>query len=463
MLMAVFVCLGVISKGALSVSAEDYIKPYPENRFYWQLKGEPVLLLGGTVEDNVYQIPGLEAHLDSLASVGGNYVRCTMSCRDAGDVWWFEKDADTGLYDLNKPGEEHWTRFENFMKLTSERGIVAQFEIWDRFDFARENWPVNPYNPKNNVNYSGDESGLAEEYEQHPGRKENPFFRTVPALENNETVLAYQLKQVDRMLSVTLKYGHVLYCIDNETNESPEWGKYWSTHIKAKAIEAGVTVMTTEMWDAHNLLAEEHKATFDHPETYDFIDVSQNNHQVGKVHWDNPMAVRKYVLDSGHIRPMNTVKIYGANTARYGSTRDAQERFWRNILVGMAGTRFHRPPSGLGLSDIAQAHIESMRMVLAEHDIFKSEPRLDLIGDRSVNEAYCSAHLGQSYLVFFPDGGNVTLDVSDLGEQTLTIQWLDIRNCMWADDEVDVHALDGSIRLVTPDEGGYWAAVVKGN
>jgi hypothetical protein len=150
MLMAVFVCLGVISKGALSVSAEDYIKPYPENRFYWQLKGEPVLLLGGTVEDNVYQIPGLEAHLDSLASVGGNYVRCTMSCRDAGDVWWFEKDADTGLYDLNKPGEEHWTRFENFMKLTSERGIVAQFEIWDRFDFARENWPVNPYNPKMN-------------------------------------------------------------------------------------------------------------------------------------------------------------------------------------------------------------------------------------------------------------------------------------------------------------------------
>ena len=134
------------------------------------------MLLGGTVEDNVYQIKDLEAHLDLLASVGGNYVRCTMSCRDEGDVWWFQKDEKTGLYDLNTPGEEHWARFENFMKLTAERGIVAQFEMWDRFDFARENWEVNPYNPKNNVNYSGDESGLAEVYELHPGRKQNPFL-----------------------------------------------------------------------------------------------------------------------------------------------------------------------------------------------------------------------------------------------------------------------------------------------
>lgn len=444
------------------MSAENYIQPYKENPFYWQMKGEPVLLLGGTVEDNVYQIDELEAHLDLLASVGGNYVRCTMSCRDDGNVWWFEKDAETGLYDLNKPGEEHWARFEKFMKLTSERGIVAQFEMWDRFDFARDNWEVNPYNPKNNVNYSGEESGLEEVYDLHPGRKQNPFFRSVPALENNELLLEYQHKQVDQMLSMTLMYEHVLYCMDNETNESPEWGKYWSEYIKAKAKEANVVVMTTEMWDAHNLLAEEHKATLDHPETYDFVDVSQNNHQVGKVHWDNPLAIRQYIIDSGHIRPMNTVKIYGANTGRYGSTRDAQERFWRNILVGMAGTRFHRPPAGLGLSDIVQDHIRSMRMALTEHDIFKSEPRLDLIGERSVNEAYCSANMGESYLVFYPDGGNVTLDVSALEGKGVTAHWLDIRNSMWLGDPEAIAVEDGKVRLITPDEEGYWAVVVRG-
>ena len=435
------------------------IKPYIENPFYWQLNGEPVVLLGGSVEDNLYQISDLEEHLELLASVGGNYVRCTMSCRDEGDVWWFEKDRE--LYDLNNLGKEHWARFERFMEWTGERGIVAQFEIWDRFDFARENWEVNPYNPKNNVNYTVEESGLVEEIVTHPGRKESAFFRSVPVLENNTTVLEFQHKQVDKMLSITLKYGHVLYCMDNETNESPEWGKYWSDYIKTKAKEVGVEVMTTEMWDAHSLLADEHKATFDHPETYDFVDVSQNNHQVGKMHWDNPQEVRKYIAESGTIRPINTVKIYGANTGRYGTTRDAQERFWRNILGGLATTRFHRPPSGLGLSEISQAHIRSMRMALSEHDIFNSEPHLDLVGDRSVNEAYCSANPGLSYLVFFPDGGNVLLDVSAGEGKALTVHWLDIRASKWMGDATTVGVEEGKVRLETPREEGYWAGVVR--
>ena len=55
------------------------IRPYSKNPFYWQYKGEPVLLLGGSIEDNLFQISDIEAHLDLLHAVGGNYVRCTMS------------------------------------------------------------------------------------------------------------------------------------------------------------------------------------------------------------------------------------------------------------------------------------------------------------------------------------------------------------------------------------------------
>src|SRR5690606_35172609 len=103
--------------------ASDRIRPYEKNPFYWQYKGKPVLLLGGSIEDNLYQIDGLEEHLDLIASVGGNYVRCTLSCRDEGNVWPFEKDPKTGLYDLNQPGKEHWERFERFLELTHEREI----------------------------------------------------------------------------------------------------------------------------------------------------------------------------------------------------------------------------------------------------------------------------------------------------------------------------------------------------
>ena len=56
-------------------SNKDRIKPYADNPHYWQYKGKPVLLLGGSKDDNLFQIPDLKEHLDMLASVGGNYIR----------------------------------------------------------------------------------------------------------------------------------------------------------------------------------------------------------------------------------------------------------------------------------------------------------------------------------------------------------------------------------------------------
>jgi hypothetical protein len=439
---------------------EDRIQPYAKNPWYWQYRSAPVLLLGGTVEDNVYQIPNIEEHLDLLASRGGNYVRCTMSCRDEGDVWWHEKDA-SGKSDLTKPGAEHWERFERFLDLAAERDIIAQFEMWDRFDFARDCWEVNPYNPKNNLNYSVEESQLPEVIDLHPGQKQNPFFRTPPTMEDNSLVLAHQQAHVDHMLSISLRYGNVLYCIDNETNEAPEWGKYWSDFIKQKAADAGALVMTTEMWDAHDLLSDTHLATIDHPETYDFVDVSQNNHQPPVQHWSNPQKVREHVAKSGKIRPINSVKIYGANTGSYGTSRDAQERFWRNIVGGLATTRFHRPPAGLGLSEIAQSHIQAGRTVTSGIDIFTCEPHNDLVSGRSYNEAYCTANPGVEYVIFFPDGGDVVLDVSDAKGKSLSIRWMDIRASSWAWDYKPVEAQDGVLRIATPTEDGYWTAVIK--
>ena len=441
----------------------DRIQPYSRNRFYWQYKGRPVVLLGGSREDNLFQIPDIVEHLNLLAAVGGNYVRCTMSSRDEGDVWPFERDDRTGLYDLEKPGVEYWARFRRFLDLTAERDIIPQIELWDRFDFARDPWLSNPYNPANNVNYTAEMSGLKHEIRTHPGERESAFFHTVPALENNTVVLPYQQQQVDMLLSISLPYGHVLYCMDNETNDSPEWGAYWSRTITARAASAGVTAPTTEMWDDHDLLGPEHAHTLDHPETYAFIDISQNNHQVGFEHWTKPQEIRDRILASGHVRPMNSVKIYGANTGYYGTTRDAQERFWRNVFGGLASSRFHRPPSGLGLTPIVQAHLRSMRMLLTELDIFASEPHTDLVSHRSPNEAYCTAQPGIAYAVFFPDGGDVLLDVAAAADRALTLQWLEIRASRWATDPTEVSVeMDGrTLRLRTPTEEGYWVALVK--
>ena len=99
---------------------KDRIQIYKENPRYWQYKGEPILLIGGSVEDNLFQIPNLKAHLELLKSVGGNYVRSTMSWVDEGDVPPFKKVGD--LYDLNQWNEEFWNRFRNFITWTPRDG-----------------------------------------------------------------------------------------------------------------------------------------------------------------------------------------------------------------------------------------------------------------------------------------------------------------------------------------------------
>ena len=296
-MLAAVVLLAVVSGSSWAqTEGEKRIDICKTNPAYWQYGGKAILLLGGSVQDNLFQIPDLKDHLDLLKSVGGNYVRNTRSSRDEGDVWAFGKTD--GKYDLDRWNGEYWRRFEEFLKLSCERDIIVQIEVWATFDFYRNFWQINPFNPKNNINYTTSQTGLPEDVNSHPVRTGNNFFWTVPATRNQETVLEYQQKFVDKMLSYSLKFGNVLYCMDNETSVTPEWGKYWSGYIKAAAKKAGAVVHTTEMWDDWSLAGAQHNATFDHPETYSFVDISQNNHQKKDAHWLNAQKQRQRIANN---------------------------------------------------------------------------------------------------------------------------------------------------------------------
>ena len=402
------------------------------NQRYWQYKGKPVILIGGSVEDNLFQIPNLEEHLDLLKSVGGNYVRNTMSARDEGNVWQFTK-LENGKYDLEKWNEEYWKRFEDFLEMTEERDIIVQIEIWATFDYYRDIWERNPFNPKNNINYTAQQSGLPTVVKTHPTQTDNNFFWSIPKERNQKTVLKYQQKFVDKILNYTLDMPNVLYCMDNETSVTAEWGWYWSGYIKKRAADEGVKVETTEMWDNWNLAGKQHNSTFDHPEFYSFVDISQNNHQKGQAHWDNAQKQRKRIANK--LRPLNNVKIYGADTGRFGNTQDGLERFWRNIFGGLASARFHRPDSGNGLGENAQAHIKSMRMLLDRFDIFNSEPDSEckMLKMREDNEAYLMYVPGKHCAVYFPKGGKVEVVLPKLNKGKYVIQTLDVGACKWSE------------------------------
>lgn len=457
--LAIFI-LSCLQAG-LTFAGTESIHPWSENPRYWEYKGEPILLTGGSKDDNLFQIPDLKDHLDEMKAVGANYVRNTMSDRhDFGFEVYPFAEIKPGKYDLEKWNEEYWQRFENFLNWTEERDIIVQIEVWDRFDYSDSSgstrWKDHPYNPANNINYTEEQTGLKPTYPKHPGANEQPFFFSVPALKNILPLLKYQTAFVDKMLSISLKHGHVLYCMDNETGGAEEWGAFWAGFIRERALEKGAEAFLTEMWDPWNLKDKMHRRTFDHPELYSFIDVSQNNHNKGQEHWDNLQWVLSRIQEKP--RPVNCVKTYGADTGRYGSNRDGEERFWRNLMGGAAGCRFHRPDSGLGLNEAAKAHIRSFRMFFDEFPFFESraDSESSLLADREPNEAYLRFVPGKAYAVFFPNGGKVSLKLEGI-EGSFHLKWLDIAAGTWgAQSSVEAGT---PVDLASPGEG-HWLALM---
>jgi hypothetical protein len=310
-------------------AGEPALRPWADNSWYWSYRGAPVLLLGGSDDDNLFQWPEEElvAQLDRLSSGGGNVIRNTMSDRkDKGFEIYPHQQREDGEYDLNRWNEAYWTRFERLLRETTRRAIIVQIEIWDRFD---------------------------------------------------------------------------------------------------------------------------------HPDLYDFVDVSQNNHNSGEKHWDNFLYVKKYL--SKNPRPMNTTKTYGASGNKFGHTdQDAIERFWRHLLGGAASIRFHRPPSGLGLNDKALAAILAARKLESFIPLWSVETANELLSQREENEAYLAADLGRFYAIYFPAGGEVQLDVS-AAKGALTIHWIKIDS----GDLGPVRNFQGGDKiLVTTPGPGNWAGVM---
>lgn len=381
------------------------IQPWSENPSYWEYNGKPVLLLGASDNDNLFQLPHLKSHLDSLAMIGGNYVRNTMSDRDETDEKAFYKN-ETGEYDLSQWNPAYWERFENLLKLSKERNIIVQIEIWDRFDHAREQWIDDPYNPKNNVNFTYEEAMLDSHYPDHPGQNKQPFFFTPPTLQDNKVLLKYQEAFVEKLLSISLNFNNVLYCLDNETSGVEEWATYWAAFLREKSGEKNINI--TEMWDHWDLKSAEHKRTLDHPERYDFIDISQNSHQTGETNWNNAQYVFNYIKSNP--RPVNSVKIYGSDAhgawlSRGINTQHAVQTFFRNILGGFASSRFHRPPHGLGLSHWPMQSIKTLRKIEEKVKFWNLKPLMEGLSDREENEAYLIGKAGESYLLYFPAEG----------------------------------------------------------
>ncbi len=454
---------------------ENRIKPYSKNPSYWQYKGRPILLIGGSDDDNLFQWTdnNLTDHLDLLISVGGNFVRNTMSDRDEGNVFAF-KEIEPKLYDLNQWNDEYWERLHFFLEETKTRDIIVQLTVWDQWDLTIQKlWDVHPWNSKCNVNYEVNDLST-----------KSDFFNTVT--NKNEKVLSYQNKYVEKLLETTLNYNHVLYNINNESWAGLEWENYWAEKLLTKARNQQKEIEITTM----QLHAEGSvKALCYYKDLYSFVDISQINQDAngstGQGHWDMLMSLRT-IVNSNRVVPINNEKIYGSQGEesgpiftfnKYAGTKEeAIQRFWRDIIGGCASARFHRPDTmywGIGLTKDARIQLLSMSKLIEKFDIYHCEPNNNLLDNRKDNEAYCNANIGKKYAVYFPDGGSVDLITWSYSEE-MTLEWLNISESEWLTPEkVKVKwdekvifwetnmsfRVQGKIPLNTPGSGP-WVAVI---
>ena len=460
--------IAMIATGATTLFAADEkgcIQIDDKNPRYWQYKGQPVLLLGGSKTDHIFLAEGLQEHLDEIAAVGANYVRNTMSQREGVDLKPHLR-LTSGKFNLDRWNDGYWRRFTDCLRWCDKRDIVIQIEVWDRFDFSREHWEISPWRPQNNINYTGEETGLAAAYPAHPSRDLQPFFHTVPGMDRYDGVKSdrirnYQERFVEKMLAESLEYPNVLYCMNNETSTDPKWGRFWMTFIRNRAKREGATVFCTDMFDDvwNPKQSQKLRMALDDPKTYPFLDVSQvNSRTFNEDQWDNIIWIAQQ--REAHPRPLNHTKIYsdGQKSFGTGTPVDGVERFWRNLIAGSASVRFHRPDSGIGLNDIAKACIRAARKAESRIPLWEVDPAMDLLDNREPDEAYLAACPGEKYLLYFTDGGSVTLDLTG-HPQMFDMRWISVSTGDWG--QTTTLTGGSKVDISAPGKSGWVATIVR--
>jgi len=467
---------------------------------YWSYDGRRVLLLGGWNHghnpfidhdtDNDRDKQGvstptqIEKAMDELAGAGGNLLRCVLDPGMAAGIQGFDFCAKSGTqYDLNTMTGPFWTRIETFIAEAQKRDIIVQIELWDRFDWidgSWGSWPVSPWNPKNNGNYTTASSGLAASYKSFA---RHPFLHGVPGHPEYEKASAsrkqkydrvrrFQDKFVDKLLSITLRYRNVLYCMNNETHADPAWGQYWMKFIERKAKARGNSVSTTDMFDDVFRAQSSRGLTYQlaHRDAYDYVDASQaNSRHADEAHWNAVKWIAEAARKTDPPYLLHMTKVYGNDIAldgkpwsrfKPGDSDNAIEEWWRNLLAGVAGVRFHRPTAGIGLCTESKNCIRATRKVETRVKFWDVEPRLDLLTNRQPDEAYLAADPGSVYILYFTKngGGSVGLKLDKYPGKTFELRWVNVATGNGG--PATTIAGGSTITINRPNASAHWVATI---
>jgi hypothetical protein len=357
-----------------------------------------------------------DRYLDLLSRSNHNFIR--LWAWESAGYWWQGRVNDeyyeplpyrrTGpgkgvddkpKFDLDQFNPEYFERLRSRVVAARDKGMyvsIMLFQGWSIYSHGYGNpWPRHPFNEANNVN------GVHGDIDRDGEGKE------VHSLEVPE-ITRLQEAYVRKVIDTVNDLDNVLYEVTNETaNHSKDWQYHLIRYVKeyeskkAKQHPVGMTYFDSGPRGTMDALLHS---------PADWISPGDDGGQLDYA--GNPPAAdgRKVsIADTDHI---------------YGMGGDG-------VWVWKAFMRGHNPIYMDPLKEVdgvrlSEAEMEGARRAMGDTRRYAERMNLAAMTPQLtlVSTQFCLAEPGKQYLVYLPEGGTVTVDLSPAKGQ-LCVEWFD--------------------------------------
>jgi len=129
-------------------------------------------------------------------------------------------------------------------------------------------------------------------------------------------------------------------------------------------------------------------------------------------------------------------------------------------LGGAAAVRFHRPDSGLGLSELSISSIKAARKLESLVKLWDLKAESQSLPDSSGNKAFIAYKPGRVYLIFLPDGGSTTLHLKET-KANYDIRYINLRSGEWLEKRTQKISMEGTTQFSAPDNHEWLIVITK--
>lgn len=335
-----------------------------DDRSYWAWEGkEPMLLLGASSRDNLFQSQAFETELKQLAEAGGNFISINLHSDNEGDALPYAKNKTGSKFDYRRPVKAYWGRLKELVTLAERLRIVVQI-------------------------YGGE----GEEYgwtENSLGRFREKFFdQLLTTIENNHNVLL----SLDGSKSAD-QLSHAEYALIDGYVVFPKGWK--ANHTLDPAVDTEIGLYQEGFIDDSRIAP-----------------ATSNQER-----WQWVLKARDSISQHQMLHA-TSVTGHGPNP----TIVDGTTQFNQALLAGYAAANHAPEPLGNGFSGAALSSIRTVRNIEQSIKFWDLNPAPEIIlGETTPGLCYPAKDAEDNYLIYISGPGKVKVRLATEDQRRLRV------------------------------------------